>query len=107
VVAPRVGLLDDLALALDERSKVLGNWSGLAIELGVPRKTFKQFERRSTQSPTGQLFEYLEGTHPQMTLKSLKDALELMNKNNLLKILRDRKLAGKFYGQIKGQATSI
>jgi len=99
VVAPRVSLLDDIALALDERSMVLGNWSNLALRLGVPRKTLKQFERRSTQSPTYRLFEYLEVTHPQMTLKILKDVLELMNRKDLLNILRDQKLEGKLIGQ--------
>ena len=95
VIAPRVSLLDDIALALDEQSKVLANWRSLKLKLGVPPQMLKQFERRSTQSPTYRLFEYLKVTHPQMTLKILKDALELMNRNDLLKILRDRKLEGK------------
>jgi len=98
-VAPQVGLLDDIALALDEWSMILGNWSSLALKLGVPRKTLKQFERRSTQSPTNRLFEYLEVTHPQMTLKILKDALGLMNRKDLLTILRDQKLDGEFTAQ--------
>ena len=96
-VAPQVGLLDDIALALDEWSMILGNWSSLALKLGVPRKTLKQFERRSTQSPTNRLLVglYLEVTHPQMTLKILKDALGLMNRKDLLTILRDQKLDGE------------
>jgi len=102
IIAPRVSLLDDIALALDEQSKVLANWSNLALKLGVPRQMLKQFERRSTQSPIYRLFEYLKVTHPQMRLKTLMDALESMNRNDLLKILRDRKLEGKLNEQIKG-----
>jgi len=94
VIAPRVSLLDDIALTLDEQSKVLANWRSLALTLGVPRQMLKQFERRSTQSPTYGMFEYLKVTHPQMTLKILKDALEFMNRKDLLKILRDQKLEG-------------
>jgi len=101
VIAPRISLLDDIALALDEQSKVWANWSSLALKLGVPRQTLKQFERRSTQSPTYRLFEYLKATHPQMTLKTLKDALESMGRKDLLRLLRDQTLPGKFTGHWK------
>ena len=97
VVAPQVDLLDDIVLALDERSKA--NWSSLAVKLGVSRQKVKQFERRSTESPTCRLFECLEVIHPEMTLRTLKDALKSMNRKDLLEILREQKLDGKFTGQ--------
>jgi len=99
IIAPRVSLLDDIALALDEQSIVLANWSSLALTLGVPRQMLKQFERRSTQSLVYRLFVCLEVTHPQMKLKTLMDSLESMNRKDLVKILRNRKLAGKLSGQ--------
>ena len=97
VPSPRVGVLDEIALALDVNSKVLANWGKLALALKVPRKIFKQFERRSVQSPTNQLFEYLASTCPQMTLKPLKEALKRMTRNDLLKLLLN--LEGTFTDQ--------
>ena len=91
----RAGLLDEIALALDARSLVLANWSRLALQLGVPRKELKEFERRSMQSPTNNMFEYLAATRPQMTLKTVKDALALMYRNDVLRILYDQNLEGK------------
>ena len=93
--SPRADLLDDIALKLDDQSPVLANWSSLAAKLGVPRKTFKLFERRSVQSPTHNMFEYLAATRPHLTLTALKDAFELMNRNDLLQILRNQDLRGK------------
>ena len=96
MVASRDVLLDDIALALDEQSKCLANWSKLAQKLGVQREMLKQFERRSTQSPTSNLFEHLRATSPQMNLKTLKNALEMMKRNDVLRILQDGKLDGSF-----------
>ena len=92
--SPSASLLDEIALALDATSPVLANWYQLAIKLGVPRKNCWKFERRSTQSPTNELFQYLEATRPQMTLKELKDILHLMERNNLLDHLTSQGLEG-------------
>ena len=94
--SPQAGLLDDIALALDTKSKILKNWSGLAERLGVPRKYYRQFDRQSTIDPTCQLFQYLAVTRPQMTLKTLREALVKMTRNDLITIFRDRNLGGKF-----------
>ena len=85
----QAGLLDEIALALDSTSQVLANWHHLAMKLGVPRKTCLELGRRSTQNPTGQLFQYFAASRPQMTLKSLKDALCFIERNDLVKILQD------------------
>lgn len=90
--SPTVSLLDEIALALDGTSLVLSNWYTLAIKLGVPRKTCWEFERRSTENPTGRLFQYLAITCPQMTLLSLREALDSMKRNDLIKFLHDEKL---------------
>lgn len=90
--SPTVSLLDEIALALDGTSLVLSNWYTLAIKLGVPRKTCWEFERRSTENPTGRLFQYLAITCPQTTLLSLREALDSMKRNDLIKFLHDEKL---------------
>ena len=93
--SPWAGLLDDIALKLDDHSPILGNWSKLASTLGVPREVYNQFERRSVQSPTHNMFQYLAATRPQVTFKELKDAFGRMKRNDLLKILGNQDLGGK------------
>ena len=83
------GLLDKIALGLDSTSPVLANWHHLAMKLGVPRKTCLELGRRSTQNPTSQLFQYFAAYRPKMTLKTLKEALRVTERNDLLKILQN------------------
>ena len=91
---PSGSLLDEIALALDATSPVLANWYHLAIKLGVPRKDCWNFERHSAQSPTNDLFQYLEATRPLMTLKELKETLHSMERNDLLEYLTSQDLKG-------------
>ena len=92
--SPSASLLDEIALALDVTSLVLANWYHLAIKLGVPRKDCWNFERRSTQSPTNELLQYLEATRPMMTLKKLKDSLHELKRMDLLYYLEEQSLEG-------------
>ena len=92
--SPRDGLLDEIALALDGTSLVLANWFTLAIKLRVPRKICWEFERRSTESPTSRIFQYLAATCPEMTLTMLKEALVLMERKDLMNILEKERLGG-------------
>ena len=94
VIASQPGLLDDIALALDGTSLVLANWYNLAIKFSVPRKDCWKFERLSTQNPTNELFQYLESTCPQMTLKELKETLSSMRRIDLLDFLNSQSLEG-------------
>ena len=91
----RAGLLDAIALALDAKSMVLSNWYTLAVRLGVPRKTCWEFERRSTENPTGRLFQYLATNCPHVTLLSLGKALDSIQRKDLIKLLREENLRGK------------
>ena len=93
--SPRAGLLDDIALSLDGRSRVLGNWFNLAMKLDVPREACWRFGTRSTQNPTNQLFQYLETQRPRMTLKEFKEALQSMTRNDLLQIIATHNMEGK------------
>ena len=87
----QVGLLDEIALALDSTSRVSANWQKLAINLGVPRETYLELGRRSTQNPTNQLFQYFAASRPQMTLKILKEALRFIARNDLFNVLQNLK----------------
>ena len=82
--SPTVSLLDEIALALDRTSLVLSNWYTLALKLGVSRKTCWTFKRRSTENPTGRLFQHLATTCPQKKLLSLKEALDSIKRNDLV-----------------------
>ena len=93
--SPTVGLLDEIALALDGTSQALSDWYTLALKLGVPKKTCWKFERRSTENPTGRLFQHLATTCPQKTLLSLKEALKFIERRDLVKYLNEEKLRGR------------
>ena len=93
--SPTVGLLDEIALALDGKSLALSNWYTLALKLGVPKINCWKFERRSTENPTGRLFQYLAATCPQKTLLSLKEALKSIERGDLIKYLNGKKLRGR------------
>ena len=99
------GLLDEIAFALDSQSLIsVANWSNLSRKLHVPFKVLWQFHHQSSRlwRPdviTYKLFEYLSDTFPQMTLKPLKEALEVMKRLDVLKILQDQNLRGKLNGQ--------
>ena len=95
VPSPKVGLLDKIALALDGTSLVVSNWYTLALNLGMPRKTCWSFERRSTENPTGRMFQYLVTNCPKKTLLSLREALDSINRKDLIKFLHEEKLRGK------------
>ena len=94
--SPQGEILDEIALALDGTSLVLGNWFNLAMKLSVPRNACWKLGARSTESPTNRLFQYLETTRPHMTLTKLKDALDLMTRYDLLEVIEKENLEGTF-----------
>ena len=95
--SPWACLFDEIALALDATSLVLANWYQLAIQLDVPREDCWNFERRSTQSPINELFQYLEATRPQMTLMKLKEALHELKRMDLVDYLDKQSLEGNVH----------
>lgn len=76
----------------------------MAQKLGVEQQVLKQLERRSTESPANKLFEYLRATSPQMKLKTLKEALGMMKRNDVLRILQERNLDGRFFMSPSGRS---
>ena len=93
--SPTVGLLDEIAFTLDGTSQAASNWYTLALKLDVPKDLCWFIERRSTENPTGRLFEYLATTCPQKTLLSLKEALKFIERRDLVKYLNEKKLRGR------------
>ena len=93
----RFGCLDQLALELDGESQVLGNWKRLAQKLGVPFTSLEMFQEKnySNRAATFELFLYL-CRHSSMTVKTLKEALTKMKRDDVLKILQWE--SGKFDG---------
>lgn len=86
----RFGCLDQLALELDGESLVLGNWKSLAQKLGVPFTSLKMLQEKSysNREATFKLFRYLYN-HTSMTVKTLKEALAKMKRDDVLKILQE------------------
>lgn len=96
----RFGTLDELACALDGENNPLDgtDWIILGMKLGVPMKRFYRMFHYSPfpdRKSTINLFEYLSVTYPQMAVKSLKNALEVMKRRDVLKIIQDQKLEGE------------
>ena len=94
--SPQGEILDEIALALDGTSLALENWYNLAMKLSVPRNACWKLGARSTESPTNRLFQYLETTRSHMKLTKLKDALQLMTRNDLLEVIQKENLEGTF-----------
>lgn len=103
----RFGTLDELACALDSYSELdvferLGTrtagWRDLGVRLGLSLKRLYAMAHYSPfpdRKSTNSLFAYLSVTYPQMAVKSLKKALEEMERSDVLEIIQDQKLEGE------------
>ena len=98
----RFGTLDELACALDgENNPGHGaGWVNLGKKL-LELLSLKRFYAMAHYSPfpdrksTINLFEYLSVTYPQMAVKSLRKALEVIKRSDVLEIIQDQKLEGE------------
>lgn len=98
----RFGCLDQLALELDGESLVLGNWKSLAQKLRVPFTSLEMLREEVyyNREATFELFRYLY-EHPSMTVKTLKEALVKMKRDDVLQIFQESnylRVSGKFDG---------
>ena len=86
----RFGFLDQLALKLDGESLVLGNWQSLAQKLGVTFTSLKMLQGKSysNRRATFDLLEHLS-VYQSMTLKTLKEALAKMKRDDVLNMLQE------------------
>ena len=79
--------VDQLALCLDREMRLIPNWRHMASKLGVDGDIIRQLEQYTDFSPTIRLFEFLEVTKPDLTIKQLKDALLRIRRNDLFSLL--------------------
>ena len=68
--------IDQLALCLDRDMRLIRNWRHLASKLGVDADVIRRLEQYTDFSSTIRLFEFLEATQPDLTIKELKQGLE-------------------------------
>ena len=59
----------------------------MATDLGVDMNVIRRLGQYSDYSPTIRLFEFLEVTQPELTIKQLKDALLEIRRNDLFSFL--------------------
>ena len=67
--------------------RLIRNWRHLASKLGVDVDAIRRLEQYSDFSPTIRLFEFLEATQPDLTIKELKDVLLEIKRNDLISLL--------------------
>ena len=67
--------------------RLIPSWKQLARELYVDENVIKKMEQYKNQSPTIQLFEYLEVMKPQLTIQQLKNAMLDIRRNDLFSLL--------------------
>ena len=67
--------------------RLIPNWRQLATNLDVDVNVIKRLGQYSDYSPTIRLFEFLEVTQPDLTIKQLKDALLEIRRNDLFSLL--------------------
>ena len=95
--------MDELARQLDqpichgERETPSGKyWLHLAKELGMPFETLIKCQHSFENSPSKFLFENKESLDTDLTVQYLKDRLGEIRRNDLVKMLDDCKLSGRF-----------
>ncbi|XP_066021739.1 uncharacterized protein [Pocillopora verrucosa] len=87
ILEKRPRLIEQLALCLDREMRFIPNWRQLATDLDVDMNVIKRLGQYSDYSPTIRLFEFLEVTQPDLTIKQLKDALLEIRRNDLFSLL--------------------
>ena len=80
-------LIEQLALCLDREMRPIPNWKHLSQELKVDAYVITRLEQYSDFSPTIRLFQYLEVTQPDLTIRTLKQALIDLSRNDLVSLL--------------------
>ena len=76
-------LIDQLALCLDRKMRLIPNWKHLARKLNVDEEVITKLEQFSDFSPTIRLCEYLEVTQPDLSIQQLRNALVEIKRNDL------------------------
>lgn len=96
--------MDDLCCRLDqpichgkrEVPAATSYWVHLAEEFKVPIEVVKKCRQNSVSSPSRNMLEFQEARDPDFTVKSLKDGLQVIPRNDLVVKLNQCCLPGKF-----------
>ena len=87
VLREKPGVIEDLALCLDRKMRLIPNWKHLSRELEVDAEAITGLEQYTDISPTIRLFDYLEITRPELNIQQLKEALLEIRRNDLFTLL--------------------
>lgn len=80
-------LIEQLSLCLDREMRFIPCWKHLASTLEVEVKVIKRLEQYGDFSPTFRLFDYLETSNPDLTIKELKETILEIGRNDLFSLL--------------------
>ncbi|KAJ7326133.1 hypothetical protein OS493_027984 [Desmophyllum pertusum] len=83
ILTDKPELIQQLALCLDREMRFVPNWKHLARKMLVDEDVIKRLEQHSDYSPTIRLFDHLEVTQPDLTIKTLRKALSEIRRNDL------------------------
>ena len=81
----------DICVALNKPSPGLKNWRHLAKSptLGIPQNIYEDCKPGKSKSPTDTLFDWIFANKVNLTVGQLLSALRSIDRNDLVKILRD------------------
>ena len=102
-VVRNIHIMDELACRLDQPIRH-GNrnlpttqyWLHLAEEFKVSDEVKIRCQHNSENSPSKNMFEFLEGGDPYFTIQKLKDGLQSIERNDLVKKFEQCSLSGEF-----------
>ena len=90
VLREKPGVIEELALCLDKKMRLIPNWKHLSRELKIDAEVITVLEQYTDISPTIRLFEYLEITRPELTIQQLKQVLSEIGRNDLFSLLTSK-----------------
>ena len=85
-------LLDNVAILLDKETPGMKNWRHFAQKFDISRKECDGLKPKGIPSPTKKLMEYIVQVNPDLTLKQLIQALNKMERRDVVNALT------KFFG---------
>lgn len=62
-------------------------WKHLSEHFGISEAVYRSFKFQKENSPTELMFEYLQSSLPDITVESLKDALNQIERNDVISVL--------------------
>ena len=75
---------------LDKETPGMKNWLHFARELGVSKDECDSLKPKGKPSPTRALMKYIVQVDPDLTVETFMDALERMQRKDVVKTLKDK-----------------